>query len=616
MDPAHALVDLPRRPAAVIGAVGVVVLVVTYALLAWNNVLEGLMSAGYGWPVDQATLVDLTVRWTLTVVLWCSVVWVASQRQARLGHPWRVPAVAVGVVAVWVATSWKSDYQSGLLAVAVPWPGPVPAVVSLLDPANDLRSFWALRPGIATPVLLAAAVTLVARVAARRATADGGPPPVQPTASARYTALVVLGPPAIAAVAAAVAAAAFLLWPSSRYGATTDVVLTVLADPGARLAVAIAAVLLLGGTGRAGWVLTGLVAAVTVGPNALIWWAGAPDEQLAAAALGALALALAAAVHPVAMALSGLGDAEPRAQAAEVQGRKTARPDLVQPLVGLVLALVVAAFAVRAAVPVSRAVAGGHLGLVTLGVLWEAGSDWAWFVGACLLLTWSATRGLTRRGSRFTAVPLVVALTVVVSDALAWHAYERDYRELLPYTVIDPGRLYGSPAWAFTAAAPFVVGAVLVVAWWLGRRVVPVPAPPRSALVPATLVVALPALAFLGFGVAVMVVAGQGELWTGQVVAQLLGLAVLAVLVLGFPLMASGGGRPGVVATFAGVLALPLVLTSPLSAGTVVVLAATGCSLSLVPLARRIERARSPRAPRPELGPVHDGVHAHDRAPA
>ncbi|GEK20696.1 hypothetical protein [Cellulomonas xylanilytica] len=610
MDPARQLIDLRRRPEALVAAVGVVVLALTYAMVVWNNVLESRSSAGYGWPEDQVVLV--TVRWTLTVVLWCSVVWVASRRQARLGHPWRVPAIALGVIALWVVTSWRSDYQQGLLAIAVPWPGPVPGVVSLVLPENDLLSSWAVRPGIVTPFLLAVAVTVVARAAARRATADGRPDPSVPSSAATRTALVVLAPLTVAAVVTATS----LLWSRSRREGTSDLVLSMLVDPGARLAVAITAALLLGGTGRVGRVLTGLVTVVAVGPLVLTWWAGAPGEKLAGAALGALAVCLAAAVHPVSTALSRTDRVEPGSapiDAQPVRGRQVGpahtAPDLVQPVVGLVLALVVAAFAMLAAEPVLRAAAGDHADSVTRGMVWDEGSGWAWSIGVCLLLTWSATRGLARRGSRFTAAPLVLALAIVVNDALVWHTNELDVRTPLS-TAIDPGRYYGSPSWAFTAAAPFVVGALLVVAWWLGRRVAPVAPPPRSALVPAAIVVALPALAAAALVVAVLAV-NAGDVITDAQRGQLLTLALMALLVLGFPLLASGGGRAGVVATLAGVLAIPGIMTIPLSSAPLAALAVTGSSLSLVPLARAIARARSRRATTTrEIAPVPD------RAPA
>jgi len=183
----------------VITAVGLVVLVVTYWQLSWSDALDQATAGAYLWPQDPSWFLRASVGWTLAVLLFCAVLWVSTERQTSLGHPWRVPVTAASGIAVWSLAAWRAfavSYRAD--GWYVPWPGPAPATTYLNDPTN-LDANLVVRPGVLTPLVLVVAVAAVAWSARRHA---------QTTASdvnrrAAALALAILGPPVVALVAAA-----------------------------------------------------------------------------------------------------------------------------------------------------------------------------------------------------------------------------------------------------------------------------------------------------------------------------------------------------------------------------------------------------------------------------
>ncbi|WP_421733286.1 hypothetical protein [Cellulomonas sp.] len=292
-------------PAAVLTYVGLGTLVVTYALMSWDDALNQAAAGEYAWPLDPAILARDSAGWALEVTLWCAVAWVASVRQTQLGHPRRVPALATAFVGTWTLLAWWSVHvaltDSGWY---VPWPGPVlGAAYAQVDGPFEEYSV-VLRPGAATPLALVAAVLVVVWFSRRHTRTTVLVADVRaPSRRAYATGCAVLGPPAVAALAAAV-----LLQTSFQDESLTALQRGVdgLVTPGAGLVLVMVSALLVAGTGRAGWLVLAVVQVAVAGPFALQWWAGGADETLAAVALGTLAVALAAAVHPVASAVSRL----------------------------------------------------------------------------------------------------------------------------------------------------------------------------------------------------------------------------------------------------------------------------------------------------------------------
>ena len=316
---------LARRsptPAAVLSYVVLGMLATTYALISWEDALLQAEASDGGWPLDPGSIARLSLGWALPVTLMCAVVWVAALRQSRLGHPWRVPVAVAAGVAAWCLVAWRSIFVSYQVdGWYVPWPGPVSATAYVNDPTDPWATgTLAVRPGALTPVLLVVAVAAVAWSAHRYGRLLAVRPRT-PLPRARTTALVVLGAPTIAAVAAATALQA------DEYLTATQRVVAAVVSPGAGLVLAVVAALALSGSGRAGWVLLAVVHLAVVGPLVASWWEGGADDLLATTALATLAVALAAAVHPVAMAVSRLDDPGHGGPTVPEAGATGARPD-------------------------------------------------------------------------------------------------------------------------------------------------------------------------------------------------------------------------------------------------------------------------------------------------
>jgi hypothetical protein len=297
---------LPRvapTPAAVVTYVALGTFALMYALISSYDILEQVGAGEWAWPTDPATMVRDSAGWAAQVALWSAVAWVAGRRSPR-----RVVALAAAVVGVWCLLAWWSAReQIWGTGWYVPWPGPVSGVtweVPTGDP-DDVRLSAEL--GVVTPVALVAALAVTSWLAHRRSQAE---PPAARTSSprARRTALAVLALPVVAALTGATL---LQLAPADDGWTPAQNAVNVLVSPAFALTLAAGAALLLGGRGRAGWVLLGLVGLAAVGPLVHRWLLGDEDDLLGTAALGTLAVALAAAVHPVAAALTRLDDPPP-----------------------------------------------------------------------------------------------------------------------------------------------------------------------------------------------------------------------------------------------------------------------------------------------------------------
>jgi|GEM_PF-1603541 len=291
-------------PAAAVTCAALGTFALTYALLSWNDTLDQAAQGDWAWPLGPGAIARASATWTAWVALWCVVAWVVGRR-----HPWRVPVLSAVVVGGWTVLAWISVQVSYLVTGwYVPWPGPVPGT-AYGEPADTYPYELAtvLRPGVVTPVVVVAAVAATSWLAHRRSRREP-PATAVTTTGARRTAVAVLVLPVVAAL---VAGSLLQLAPADDYSTTGQRWVAVLVSPAFTLALAVGAALLLGGSGRAGWVLLGPVWLACVGPLVLRWWSGEADTLLGTTALGTVAMALAAAVHPLATALSRLDEPRP-----------------------------------------------------------------------------------------------------------------------------------------------------------------------------------------------------------------------------------------------------------------------------------------------------------------
>jgi hypothetical protein len=296
---------LPRvapTPAAVVTYVAIGTYSLMYTLISAHDSLQQIGSGEWAWPLDPATIVRDSAGWAIRVALWCAVAWVVGRRNV-----WRAVALAVVTVVGWTVLAWRSFHDAFLVeGWFVPWPGPVPGLQHVL--AADLVDVG-LEPqvGIVTPLALVAALTVTAWLAHRRSLAEP-PTALAGTSGARRLMLSVLALPVVSAI---VAASLLQLAPADDFATSTQRYADVLVSHTFALVLAVGAAVLLAGTGRAGWVLLGLVSLMTFGPLVLGWLSGGPDSLLGTTVLGVVGVGLAAAAHPIATALSRLDQPRP-----------------------------------------------------------------------------------------------------------------------------------------------------------------------------------------------------------------------------------------------------------------------------------------------------------------
>jgi hypothetical protein len=311
---------LPRvapTPAAAVTYAALGTFVATYALYSWYDLRVQRGQQDWFWTIDPGTMLRESATWTAWVTLWCAVAWVVGRR-----HPWRVPVVTAVVAIGWTVLAWLSfrvEYQ--VTGWNVTWPGPVPGA-AYGDPSDvyPYEPGVVVQPGVVTPVVVVAAVTVTTWLARRRSRTVP-PTALTTTPRARLLVVAVLALPVVAAIAAA---SLLQLAPADTFATSTQRYVDVLVHPTFVLALTAGAALLLGGTGRAGWVLLGLISLLALGPLVRTWLTGGQDALLGTTALGIVAVGLAAAAHPIASAISRLDEPQPAPLAPSVPERADA----------------------------------------------------------------------------------------------------------------------------------------------------------------------------------------------------------------------------------------------------------------------------------------------------
>jgi len=300
-------------------ATGVAVLTIGVATASWALVHISESSARASWAIPHLTAPDgsalelapmppllasdslrTSIGWTLTVLAWVAVCWVATARQARSGRAW-LPAVVGGVALVTQCA--LAFVPPNRLVAPVSWPGPA-------QPIHWSVDSWALTladPAALAPVVVLLALTGASRWARRPARGSAGQRAVEVGVgrAAARRALLVVGVPALALWLGAVA----VLVATDVYGWVTAqaALLPVAAvEPGGSLLLLVVAAALMSGGGRVGVLMLVAAQVATTAPIVMTWWGGSSDLLLLACALSAGATACAASWYPVARALTDL----------------------------------------------------------------------------------------------------------------------------------------------------------------------------------------------------------------------------------------------------------------------------------------------------------------------
>jgi hypothetical protein len=249
-------------------------------------------------PILASESLWASIGWTLTVLAWAAVCWLATSLLRRSGRG-RLPAT-VGSLAVALQCA-LAIAPLPWLVTGVSWPGPTqPFTLSTGELSLDLRD-----PSILAPVVVVLAL-VVAAWWATPGSAPARPDPSPRLRQATRRALLVVGVPAVGLWLGAVTA---LVGTGAHDWATRSSWLPAAAvEPGGSLALVIAAAIATSGGGRAqAVVLAGAQLAVTV-DLVCAWSRGGSDLLLLASALSAGATACAAAWRPAARALAELAD--------------------------------------------------------------------------------------------------------------------------------------------------------------------------------------------------------------------------------------------------------------------------------------------------------------------
>lgn len=237
-------------------------------------------------PVLATESLRTSSGWTLTVLAWLGICWVATAHQARSGRAW-LPATIGGIAVVTqCALAWFSPTGD------ISWPGPA-------TPVDWAADGWALR--LDDPAALAPAVVLLALAG----TAWWSVPvrtPLPARGEPARRALLAVGVPALALWLGAVGVIAST--PAFEHLA---VPIAAVEPGGPLLLVVIAAALASRGGRIAALALVAAQVAVTA-PLVSMWWGGSSDLLLLACALSAGATACAAAWNPAARALTDLAE--------------------------------------------------------------------------------------------------------------------------------------------------------------------------------------------------------------------------------------------------------------------------------------------------------------------
>lgn len=253
-------------------------------------------------PVLATWSLQVSIGWTLTLLAWVAVCWVATAHQASAGRRWLPVTVGAFAVAAQCALALS---PFSWLASGASWPGPVEPLTMSADGhyALTLHNPAALGPVVVLLALAGAAwwsarpTRMSTRPAATAITADR-------TATRR--ALVVVGVSALGLWLGALGAlGATHLYDAP--GAANGWVPAAVVEPGGSLLLLVVAGALISGAGRTATLV--LVGAQIVVPASIwgAWPGGSPDlVVLLAWAMSAGATACAAAWRPTARALAEL----------------------------------------------------------------------------------------------------------------------------------------------------------------------------------------------------------------------------------------------------------------------------------------------------------------------
>jgi hypothetical protein len=252
-------------------------------------------------PVLATESLDASISWTLTVLGWAALCWVATARQARWGRAWLPVTVGALAVAGQCALALSPFTR---IVPAASWPGPTQP----FDWTADARALTLHDPSALAPVVILLALAGAAWWGTHPARGSTSPAPT--AAGGRETssrALLVTGVPAVGLWLGAVI---ILVGTDSRLAGDAWLPVVAVEPGGSLLLLVVAAALTSGGGRAAALVLVGAQIAVT-GPLVARWSAGAPDVILLACALSAGATACAAAWFPTARVFAEMA-ADPR----------------------------------------------------------------------------------------------------------------------------------------------------------------------------------------------------------------------------------------------------------------------------------------------------------------
>jgi hypothetical protein len=278
------------------------------ARASWNAWISQLTAPG-GSPLDMiaplppvlaAESLRMSIGWTLTVLAWVAVCWVATGRRARNGRAW-LPA-AVGGIAVLTQGALAFVPPNPLVGPAS-WPGPVEPI----DWSVGSSTLGLHNPAALAPVVVLLAIAGASWWARQPARGSAGRRAVEVGVgrAAARRALLVVGVPALALWLGAVV----VLVATDTYGwGTAEAALLPMAavEPGGSLLLLVVAAALTSGGGRAGALMLVAAQVATTAPIVMLWWGGSSDLLLLACALSAGATACAASWNPVARALTDL----------------------------------------------------------------------------------------------------------------------------------------------------------------------------------------------------------------------------------------------------------------------------------------------------------------------
>jgi hypothetical protein len=242
----------------------------------------------------------MSIGWTLTVLAWVAVHWVATARQARRGRAWLTAVVGAFAVGTQCALAFVPPNP---VVGPASWPGPAQPV----DWSVDGWSLTLADPAALGPVVVLLALAGASWWAQRPPQGSAGQRQVEVGVgrAAARRALMAVGVPALALWLGAAA----VLVASDTYGwGTTEVALLPAAavEPGGSLLLLVVAAALVSGAGRVGALALLAAQVATTAPIVSMWSGGSPDLLLLACALSAGATACAATWYPGARALADL----------------------------------------------------------------------------------------------------------------------------------------------------------------------------------------------------------------------------------------------------------------------------------------------------------------------